>query len=163
VSNLQISIPKPVRTQLHVSGKIENENKYTQVGQYHTLDLEMHRNFTLEKEVESKDGEQGLRARVEKQGWDSIAREQLKETNNLQKKAEVVAVVMQEVFTNICFVTQYQHDSSAESRAGRAKEVGFTKSHGKGAFSYLAYHKRSLWHYSGIALTVSPLVRLVLA
>jgi protein pelota len=67
----------------------------------------MHRNFTLEKEVDSKDGEQGWRARVEKQGWDSIAREQLKETNNLQKKAEVVAVVMQEVFTNICFVTQY--------------------------------------------------------
>jgi len=72
VSNLQILIPKPVRTQIHVSGKIENENKYTWVGQYHTLDLEMHRNFTLEKRstarMESRDGEQG---------WDSIAREQL--------------------------------------------------------------------------------------
>jgi protein pelota len=71
----------------------------------------MHRNFTLEKEVDSRDGEQGWRARVEskgrEQGWDSIAREQLKETNNLQKKAKVVAVVMQEVFANICFMTQY--------------------------------------------------------
>jgi protein pelota len=75
----------------------------------------MHRNFTLEEEADSRDGEQGWRARVEskgrEQGWDSIAREQLKETNNLQKKAEVVAVVMavvmQEGFANICFVTQY--------------------------------------------------------
>jgi hypothetical protein len=32
---------------------------------YHTLDLEMHRDFTLEKEVNSRDGEQGWRARVE--------------------------------------------------------------------------------------------------
>jgi eRF1 domain 2 len=48
--------------------------------------------------MESKAGEQG---------WDRIAREQLEETNNLQKKAELVAVVMQEGFANICFVTQY--------------------------------------------------------
>jgi stalled ribosome rescue protein Dom34 len=48
-----------------------------------------------------------MESKGREQGWDSIAREQLKETNNLQKKAEVVAVVMQEGFANICFVTQY--------------------------------------------------------
>lgn len=48
-----------------------------------------------------------MESKGREQGWDGIAREQLKETNNLQKKAEVVAVVMQEGFANICFVTQY--------------------------------------------------------
>jgi eRF1 domain 1 len=33
--------PKPLRTQLHVSGEIEKENTYTYVRQYHTPDLEM--------------------------------------------------------------------------------------------------------------------------
>ena len=89
----------PQAGQLHVSGRIENENKYTKIGQYHTLDLELHRNFTLEKEVGGKDGELG---------WDSIALEQLEEATNPQKKAEIVAVVMQEGMANICFVTQYQ-------------------------------------------------------
>lgn len=49
----------------------------------------------------------GMESKGREQGWDSIAREQLVETNNLQKKAEVVAVVMQEGFANICFVTHY--------------------------------------------------------
>jgi hypothetical protein len=45
--------------------------------------------------MESRNGEPG---------WYSIAQEQLEETNVLQKKAKVVAVVMQEGFTNICFM-----------------------------------------------------------
>ncbi len=40
-------------------------------GQYHILDLEMHWNFTLEKEVDSK-------GRAQLEGWNSIAREQFK-------------------------------------------------------------------------------------
>lgn len=63
------------------------------------MDLELNRNFTLEKEVEGEDGGQG---------WDSIAREQLEEATNSQKKAEIVAVVMEEGLANICFVTQFQ-------------------------------------------------------
>jgi protein pelota len=85
--------------QLHVTGQIARENKHTKLGQYHTLDLELHRNFTLEKEVDGKDGEQG---------WDGIAKEQLEEATNPQKKAEIVAVVMEEGLANICFVTQFQ-------------------------------------------------------
>lgn len=89
----------PQAGQLHVSGRVARENKHTKIGQHHTLDLELNRNFTLGKEVEGKDGEQG---------WDSIAREQLEEATNPQKKAEVVAVVMEEGLANICFVTQFQ-------------------------------------------------------
>lgn len=89
----------PQAGQLHVSGQIVSENKHTKIGQYHTLDLELHRNFTLAKEVDGKDGEQG---------WDSIAREQLEEAVDPQKKAEMVAVVMEEGLANICFITQFQ-------------------------------------------------------
>lgn len=53
---------------------------------------------TLEKEVDSKNGEQGR---------DTVAWEQVKEINNLQEKAGAVAVVMQEGIVNIGFVTQY--------------------------------------------------------
>lgn len=89
----------PQAGQLHVSGRVARENKHTKIGQHHTLDLELNRNFALTKEVEGKDGEQG---------WDSIAREQLEEATNPQKKAEIVAVVMEEGLANICFVTQFQ-------------------------------------------------------
>jgi protein pelota len=89
----------PQAGQLHVSGRVARENKHTKIGQHHTLDLELNRNFTLTKEVEGKEGEQG---------WDSIAREQLEEATNPQKKAEIVAVVMEEGLANICFITQFQ-------------------------------------------------------
>jgi protein pelota len=44
-------------SQLHVSGRVAEENKHVKLGSYHTLDLELQRNFTLEKA----------------DGWDSIA------------------------------------------------------------------------------------------
>ena len=53
----------PQAGQLHVSGQIARENRYTKIGQFHTLDLELQRNFTLEKEVEGAHGGEG---------WDSI-------------------------------------------------------------------------------------------
>ncbi len=78
--------PKPVRTQLHVSEKIANEYKYTWFGQYCTLDLEMHRNFPLEKEVDSKDGVQGWRARVESQAKIVLLGKNLKKATNFRRK-----------------------------------------------------------------------------
>src|SRR6201994_2258298 len=60
----------PQAGQLHVSGQIARENRYTKIGQFHTLDLELQRNFTLEKEIEDNDGADG---------WDSVARAQLEE------------------------------------------------------------------------------------
>lgn len=89
----------PQAGQLHVSGQIARENRYTKVGQFHTLDLELQRNFTLEKEVEGKDGGEG---------WDSVARAQLEEAIDQTRGTEAVAVVMQEGIANICFITQYQ-------------------------------------------------------
>ncbi|KAL9033191.1 MAG: hypothetical protein Q9214_007631, partial [Letrouitia sp. 1 TL-2023] len=78
-------------SQLHVSGRITEETKYTKVGQYHTLDLELQRNFTLEK-----DGEEG---------WDSVSRGIVKEACDPVKSADVWAVVMQEGVANLAVLT----------------------------------------------------------
>ncbi len=118
--------------QLHVSGQVARENKHTKIGQYHTLDLELNRNFNLEKEVEGKDGEQG---------WDSVAREQLEEATNPQKKAEIVAVVMEEGLANICFVTQFQTilRQKVELRVPRKRGgVGRSADHDKGLEKFFA-------------------------
>lgn len=89
----------PQAGQLHVSGQIARENRYTKIGQFHTLDLELLRNFTLEKEVEGSDGGEG---------WDSVARSQLADAVDQTRGTEAVAVVMEEGIANICFLTQFQ-------------------------------------------------------
>lgn len=78
-----------------------NETQHTKIGQYHTLDLELNRNFTLEKEV----GVTG-----EGVGWDSIAIEMLKDAVDQggNRRAEAVAVVMQEGVAHICFIGQFR-------------------------------------------------------
>lgn len=76
-------------SQLHVSGRIIEETKYTKVGQWHTLDLELNRNFTLEK----------------KDGWDSVARNLVKEACDPAKQADVWAVIMQEGLAHLAVLT----------------------------------------------------------
>jgi protein pelota len=77
---------------LHVSGRVVEENDYVKVGAYHTLDLELNREFTLEKS----------------EGWDSVALDMVEEALNEGKKGAVPAVVMQEGMANICLITQHQ-------------------------------------------------------
>ncbi|KAI9669269.1 MAG: Translation factor pelota [Trizodia sp. TS-e1964] len=78
--------------QLHVSGRIAEENKYVKVGAYHTLDLELQRNFALEKA----------------EGWDSVALDIVRAAIDPQKRADIGAVVMQEGLAHICLITEHQ-------------------------------------------------------
>lgn len=87
----------PQAGELHVSGQIAEENRYAKSGSFHTLDLELHRNFTLEKTLDG-----------ESEGWDSVARAQLQEACDPGRGAEAVAVVMQEGIANVCLLTQTQ-------------------------------------------------------
>lgn len=112
-----------------MSGQIAEENKFAKVGQFHTLDLELQRNFTLEKA----------------EGWDSVALEVVREAVNPQKAADAVAVVMQEGLANICFITQHQtvlrqrvETSIPRKRQGRAGDhdkVGRNEWSGLGRFN----------------------------
>lgn len=82
----------PAAGQLHISGNVTNENQWVGMGQHHTLDLELHRNFTLEKA----------------DGWDSVAIEILKESVKSGNSAQLWAVVIQEGLANICQITEHQ-------------------------------------------------------
>ncbi|KAF4552562.1 eRF1 domain-containing protein [Elsinoe fawcettii] len=77
-------------SELHVSGRVANENPYVKLGQFHTLDLELNRNFTLEKE----------------DGWDSVALQTLKEACDTENRAEVWAVLIEEGLANLCVVSE---------------------------------------------------------
>ncbi len=81
--------------QLHVSGRVCNENKWVRVGAFHTLDLELNRNFNLQKSLENG-------------GWDSIALDAVREATTMDKEGVVPAVVMQEGIANVCLITEYQ-------------------------------------------------------
>ncbi len=63
---------------LHVSGPVTSEETAVSRGSYHTLDLEVGRDFTIIK----GEGE-----------WDSIARERIREVTEPGRGAEVGAIV----------------------------------------------------------------------
>ncbi|KAJ5933946.1 Translation factor pelota [Penicillium verhagenii] len=131
--NLEIRVKSldfdPQSSQLHVSGQIVNETSHTKIGQFHTLDLELNRNFTLEKDVGS-DGE-GV-------GWDSIAVEMLKDAvdEGGKRRAEAVAVVMQEGLAHICFIGQFQTilKQKVEMSVPRKRQGGGDHDKGMGKF-----------------------------
>ncbi|RHZ68875.1 hypothetical protein Glove_292g47 [Diversispora epigaea] len=73
---------------LRIRGRNVVENKYVKLGVYHTIDLELNRNFTLLKHE-----------------WDIIALERVQEACDITKQADVAAVVLQEGLANVCLVT----------------------------------------------------------
>lgn len=82
----------PGSSSLHVSGRVATDNAFVSRGQYHTLDLELNRPFTLWK----------------KYGWDSVAIQTLRDALNQDKDGAIAAVVMHEGLANICLITEYQ-------------------------------------------------------
>lgn len=69
----------PQGGQLHINGQVSEENKIVSLGVFHTLDLELHRNFTITKTE-----------------WDSITLAVVKEACDPGERAEIGAVVLQE-------------------------------------------------------------------
>ncbi len=82
----------PDASSLHVSGMVIRENAVVNVGQYHTLDLEINRSLTIWKS----------------DGWDSVAVETLKEALDDGKEDAIIAVMMQEGLANICRITEFR-------------------------------------------------------
>lgn len=108
----------PVASALHVSGRVVSSNAWVSAGQYHTLDLELNRPFTLWK----------------KHGWDSVALQTLRDALDQDRDGAIAAVVMEEGMANICLITDFQtlvrqrvathksnskHGSSKEDKATR--------------------------------------------
>lgn len=104
--------------QLHVSGRIIEETKYTKVGQFHTLDLELNRNYSLEK----------------KEGWDSVAKALVREACDPVKSADTWAVIMQEGLANIAMLTGHRtvHRQKIEMTVPKKRGTGRQSDHDKG-------------------------------
>ncbi|POY71474.1 hypothetical protein BMF94_5787 [Rhodotorula taiwanensis] len=79
-------------TTLHVSGRVTSENDHVKKGAFHTLDLEIGRDFTIIK----AEGE-----------WDSVARERIREMTEPGRGADVGAIVCGEGVANICIITNH--------------------------------------------------------
>lgn len=101
---------------LRVNGRNATENEHIKMGQYHTLDLEMNRPFTLTK--------------LE---WDVVSLDRVKEACDAAKRAEIAAVVMQEGLSNVCLVTENMTlvRQRIETNVPR-KRRGTTTDHDKG-------------------------------
>ena len=76
-------------SELHLAGPVIEENEHVKLGSYHTLDLELHRQFQLAKDE-----------------WDSIALQRIHDAVHASETAEIGAVVLQEGLANICFITE---------------------------------------------------------
>lgn len=93
-TNLTISVTKmdfdSQASELHINGTVCQENQHVKMGSYHTIDLELHRNFTLAKRE-----------------WDSFALDRVDLACDPAKTAEIGAVVLQEGLAHICLLTEY--------------------------------------------------------
>lgn len=91
--NLTIQIEKvafdPQSLELRISGQTTSESELVRMGAYHTLNLELAQNFSLEKEC-----------------WDQIFLDRIDEACNPESQAEIAAVVMQATgLAHVCLVT----------------------------------------------------------
>mmetsp|Transcript_7038 Transcript_7038/g.21438 ORF Transcript_7038/g.21438 Transcript_7038/m.21438 type:complete len:394 (-) Transcript_7038:513-1694(-) len=75
--------------QLRLKGKNVGENEHVKVGAFHTIEIELHRSFTLYKPK-----------------WDAIDLERLATACNPTAEADVAIVVMQEGLAHICVLTR---------------------------------------------------------
>jgi protein pelota len=77
---------------LHLSGPITQESPHVKMGAYHTLDLEVGRDFTVIKGP----GE-----------WDSVNMDRVQDATLETKGAEVGAVIAGEGMASICLITEH--------------------------------------------------------
>lgn len=79
----------PDSLQVRISGPVEVENDHVQLGAHHTLTLELHQNFSVEKSC-----------------WDQIFLDLLEEATNPERQAEIAAIVLQgSGLAHVCLVT----------------------------------------------------------
>lgn len=73
---------------LCVKGRNCTECEHVKLGAYHTVDLELHRKFRLAKAY-----------------WDVIAMDRLSEATDIERRAEIGAIVLHEGLAHVCLVT----------------------------------------------------------
>ena len=115
--NLTLDVQKvdfdPQECTMRISGQNREESKHVKIGQYHTLELALHRNFEVTKDC-----------------WDTIFLERLDMATDIKQQADLAAVVMQQGQSGlayVCLVTNHMtvvrakiEQSIPRKRAGRS-------------------------------------------
>ena len=73
---------------LRLKGRNIEENPHVKMGAYHTIDLELHKKFTLQKPV-----------------WDTIHLDRIELATDPGRSADVAALIMAEGTGQVCLVT----------------------------------------------------------
>jgi len=103
------------RGSLRVKGRNREENSFVKLGSYHTLELEVNKDFT-----------------VRKARWDAMHLEQLDEAVDVSRRAQIAAVVMQMGLAHLCLVTsQLTIVRSRIEQHVAKKRSGDTRTHDK--------------------------------
>uniref|UniRef100_A0A1I7W3A1 Protein pelota homolog n=1 Tax=Loa loa TaxID=7209 RepID=A0A1I7W3A1_LOALO len=106
----------PIACILHLKGKNVAENQHVKMGQYHTLDIDVGKKFSLWKPY-----------------WDSIDLDRLDLALDPSRTADVAAVVMHEGLANLCLVTAQMTIVKAKiDMQIPRKRKGFSGQHDKG-------------------------------
>jgi len=77
-------------SEIRISGKNREENKFIKLGAYHTIELALHRKFTIDKTR-----------------WDAMHLERISMATDPSKTADLAAVVLQEGLAHICLITSF--------------------------------------------------------
>ncbi|XP_078175552.1 eukaryotic release factor 1 (eRF1) family protein isoform X2 [Carex rostrata] len=98
---------------LRVRGKNLTENEHVKIGQFHTLELELHRPFVISKEI-----------------WDSIARDILHQASDPAASADLSVILMQEGLAQLFLIGR--SITTARSRI----ETSIPRKHGPAIAGY---------------------------
>jgi protein pelota len=105
---------------LRVKGRNREMNPFVKLGSYHTLELELHRDFCIMKAC-----------------WDAMHLERLSEASDPAQRAQVAAVVMQMGLASVCLVTsQMTVVRSRISQNVSKKRGGDSRAHDKGVDTF---------------------------
>jgi len=73
---------------LRINGKNIEENEHVKLGQFHTVELELHKSFKLDKSC-----------------WDQIYLDLLNISSDIAQRSDIAAIVLQEGLCHICLVS----------------------------------------------------------
>lgn len=100
--------------QVRISGPNRVESEHVKMGQYHTLTLELDRQFSLEKLC-----------------WDQVYLDRIEEAIHPEKEADVACVVMAGGLAHVCLVTGSVTVTKARIEVNIPKKRTGSSAHGK--------------------------------
>uniref|UniRef100_K3WRF6 Protein pelota homolog n=1 Tax=Globisporangium ultimum (strain ATCC 200006 / CBS 805.95 / DAOM BR144) TaxID=431595 RepID=K3WRF6_GLOUD len=128
---LQIEVEQinfdPALCVLRIKGKNIMESQHVRLGAYHTLDLEMNRDFTLFKNC-----------------WDVMSLERIETACDIAKKAELAAVVMQTGLAHLCLIKGHMTVIKAKVENSIPKKRTGSTAHAKGTEKFYENIVRSI-------------------